>query len=517
MNDLVLLGQHDRLAEFYEYVDVIQQDFLFKASTRQEVRLFLNGISHIKSDLSAHLFHIDQSASLLCAESAICSQLRIMTRREELLDSDILQDVKSLESDIHSYNAFLNNPDETPVAKMFLLRRMKERRAAIEAHMFPEKSNLFRPLNSANSLLKQVCKQYEFGGAFLFSITSKGLIIYFINYQSQSFKCKIFPAMSNAAIYAFLSEHGGWFSNYSIFCKRTVSTSEETQNEGIERWNEYLTFLLDSLWNQFGEWIYDTLKEANINRKTPVHLIAPGSLSMVPLHAVSNDTDILEEKKSLIDWNIIYAPCLESLAKSDKPSPKSENILSVKNSKDDFRYIPNPVLPAFQNAAVFDIAKHDLSKLPDAMRDSDHVCFFCHGEWSYETPDKSGLKLGKNHVLTMDQIHNIAFSNKPLIFLAACETALSELTEAPNELYGLPLALINAGAGSVIGSLWPINASFAEAFVALFYKNIKSGMPYQEAFRETVLKAKDSKDNDLLNDLDVSDLTHWAAFKMTIA
>lgn len=57
-----------------------------------------------------------------------------------------------------------------------------------------------------------------------------------------------------------------------------------------------------------------------------------------------------------------------------------------------------------------------------------------------------------------------------LVTLSACQTAISDYNNLPDEVIGLPAGFLQAGAAGVLGSLWPVDDLSTALFMAHFYK-----------------------------------------------
>jgi CHAT domain-containing protein len=66
-----------------------------------------------------------------------------------------------------------------------------------------------------------------------------------------------------------------------------------------------------------------------------------------------------------------------------------------------------------------------------------------------------------------------------LVTLSACQTALSDFTQIPEETVGLQAGFIQAGAVGVIGSLWPVADVPTSLLMIKFYEYHRQGLPGQ--------------------------------------
>ena len=93
-------------------------------------------------------------------------------------------------------------------------------------------------------------------------------------------------------------------------------------------------------------------------------------------------------------------------------------------------------------------------------------------------------------IATALKLSSLSLNNTELVFLSACETGLGTVQTAEG-VQGLPKAFIQAGAKNIIMSLWQVDDSKTTELTRYFYENIKSGMGYKEALRESKLKMID--------------------------
>lgn len=90
---------------------------------------------------------------------------------------------------------------------------------------------------------------------------------------------------------------------------------------------------------------------------------------------------------------------------------------------------------------------------------------------------KSG---GNDGTLTADEINGLDLSGTELVVLSACQTGLGEYNAEGT--YGLMRAFKNAGAGSIVMSLWEVNDEATTLFMTTFYSRLVSGKDRYEAF-----------------------------------
>lgn len=106
---------------------------------------------------------------------------------------------------------------------------------------------------------------------------------------------------------------------------------------------------------------------------------------------------------------------------------------------------------------------------------ADVVHFICHGHQSPQQPSESALLL--DAPLTVAAIERLDLANRPHVVLSACETGLIGRA-LPEEHVGLPAALLQAGAGSVLAALWPVDDTATAEFMGDYHRRLAaSGDP----------------------------------------
>ena len=129
--------------------------------------------------------------------------------------------------------------------------------------------------------------------------------------------------------------------------------------------------------------------------------------------------------------------------------------------------------------------------------------------WSGHSADlPKGVQDG---ILTAKEISLLDLRDADLIVLSACETGKGETTG--DGVFGLQRAFKQAGAQTIIMSLWPVNDASAQLLMTEFYKNwIERHQSKREAFRnaQTYVRAYRDKHNQLIYNKPY----YWAGFIM---
>lgn len=101
--------------------------------------------------------------------------------------------------------------------------------------------------------------------------------------------------------------------------------------------------------------------------------------------------------------------------------------------------------------------------------------FATHGHFDWADFRNSGLELGtsdrgvKERLTVGDLLYATSGVRAKMVLLTACESALDDIKESPNEFLGLPSAFLEAGAAGVVASMWKVDDLATALFAAKFY------------------------------------------------
>jgi CHAT domain-containing protein/tetratricopeptide (TPR) repeat protein len=127
-----------------------------------------------------------------------------------------------------------------------------------------------------------------------------------------------------------------------------------------------------------------------------------------------------------------------------------------------------------------------------------------HGEYSYlafyQTSDSV-----ENELVFVKDLYNMRL-RASLVVLSACETGVGEFQRGEG-IVSLARGFFYAGASSIVTTLWSIDDNASAEIMVSFYKNLKDGLPKDEALRAAKL--------DYLGRMQNTNRSHplfWAAF-----
>jgi CHAT domain-containing protein len=109
-------------------------------------------------------------------------------------------------------------------------------------------------------------------------------------------------------------------------------------------------------------------------------------------------------------------------------------------------------------AQVFTKDDATLAAVEPELDQAMYLHFACHGRFRVDDPLRSSVLFSGSDELTVgDLLARGQLSGARLAVLSACQSAITDAMELPDEFVGLPAGFLQAGAVSVIGSLWPVD------------------------------------------------------------
>jgi CHAT domain-containing protein len=242
-----------------------------------------------------------------------------------------------------------------------------------------------------------------------------------------------------------------------------------------------------------------------------IYIIPHGWLHLLPLHALT-----VQKKPFIAHKAVVYAPSAAVLSRtlermSDRRQICSSLVVGYTSSK-EVKEREIFLGEAQDIASYFGTAPHldrnaTLEQLKTHLEKAELVHLSCHGYFDKQDPLASSVLLA-NGELTARNMMSLQLQAE-LVTLSACQTGFSEI-ELGDEIVGFSRALLYAGAGSTLLTLWSVDALTTRTWMRDFYRIAWSpkGQPLVDkarAFQQAVLALREN----------YGDPYYWAPFVLT--
>ncbi|MEO1516991.1 MAG: CHAT domain-containing tetratricopeptide repeat protein [Bacteroidota bacterium] len=221
-------------------------------------------------------------------------------------------------------------------------------------------------------------------------------------------------------------------------------------------------------------WLYEKLLQPSIEiareKKVSNILFSPNTeLLNIPLHAAFSDT-----KQYLIEeFAISYLPSLQMPRRGTK-NIQGKNCLIISHEGKGTRRLTHVAtevdkisscLPSVSLANDNSTFEQIKSHAPQCKI----IHIASHSLFMDYAPESSYYQLA--NYLTAGKISKLSLEHVDLVFSASCQSARNT-SDGIQEYNGLLRAWMLAGVGSLIGSIWNLDDSFAAAYAAQFYTSL---------------------------------------------
>src|SRR5262249_3892825 len=95
----------------------------------------------------------------------------------------------------------------------------------------------------------------------------------------------------------------------------------------------------------------------------------------------------------------------------------------------------------------------------------------CHGTNNVLQPQAMRLLLSEGDI-TLDQLLQLPELRARLVVLSACQTGQVDTMRVSDEMLGMPLAFLQAGACAVVSTLWPVDDRVTAMLIGRFYEEL---------------------------------------------
>ena len=187
------------------------------------------------------------------------------------------------------------------------------------------------------------------------------------------------------------------------------------------------------------------------------------------------------------------------------PSIMNEDLSSLKNAKKEVEKIKTIFSSVEWEVNIDTDATEEHFKKNAPGNDIVHIA--SHGLFSVENAiDSSGIILSSSSnydgLLRADEIYQMDLSNVQIFILSICNGSVYRFGPG-DEPFGIVPALISAGVGNIVGTLWPLEDAIGRQMMVDFYKALRQVGPAQ-ALKKAACLMIEAKAN----------IGQWASFSL---
>jgi CHAT domain-containing protein len=299
------------------------------------------------------------------------------------------------------------------------------------------------------------------------------------------------------------------FTNVDLLRAVFLSSNQLNQEDAKHRTAEHLDVTFAFLGDNILKPIAKRLHELGTRE---IVFVPSGVLGSLPLGAGRYSIDG-KERYFLDEFDLALTPSLRVLslsrAKLSSHHIDSPTLVGLANPLDHPSPLPyarvelEEIAKYYERGSRSALYEHQATKnaLLEALPNADYIHFACHGEFKENEPMDSCLELANGEVLAIREILQLPHLERArLVVLSACQTAITDHANLPDEFVGLPLGFLKAGIPGVIGTLWPVNDLSTTLLTIRFYEYHRvSGYSPSKALRLA---------QQWLRDLTVEDLSY---------
>ncbi|WP_046757868.1 CHAT domain-containing protein [Kordia jejudonensis] len=217
-----------------------------------------------------------------------------------------------------------------------------------------------------------------------------------------------------------------------------------------------------------------------------ITIIADGILQYIPFEALLTSNEEYFIKSAEIHYNYSLSSAAQSQQNATKIPKNFIAIAPTKFKNDQFGALATSTdeleqLTDIFNANHFQYEKATKERFKKAYGNYKIVHLSTHGGINNTIP----WMAFHDEIMTLDELY-FTKNQSELVVLSACKTSDGELKKGEGVM-SLARGFFNAGAKSVVSSLWDINEKASNDIIQEFYKNIINGDTKSEALQKAKL------------------------------
>ena len=235
--------------------------------------------------------------------------------------------------------------------------------------------------------------------------------------------------------------------------------------------------------------LYDELLSPIRSRLNSAHLlIVPhGPLHYVPFHALFDG-----EKYVIDDHTVSYAPSLSVYSVCTKTATNASGPMLLMGIPDERAPLIEKEINSISSIWASSKAYLGPEAAEHILRNEGSKCrilhIATHGHFRQDSPLFSRIRLGSSY-LSLYDIYQLRLPAE-LVTLSGCATGMN-VVAAGDELIGLARGLFQAGAQSLLLSLWDAHDASTAEFMHAFYVRLQQGLAKATALKQAMLEARE--------------------------
>ncbi|HEY1000059.1 MAG TPA: CHAT domain-containing protein, partial [Streptosporangiaceae bacterium] len=243
--------------------------------------------------------------------------------------------------------------------------------------------------------------------------------------------------------------------------------------------------LLGDVGSRYARPVLEKLAELRAAGRDRLLIVPHAASHFLPLHLAGPPGHLLAD-----DWTVTYLANLAQLSPKRDSGSHAHAGRRIGAAVFALSYADQPGLPMLDSSAAEASAIGGILGVPPvldgaatesafirALESRRYVHLRAHGRHNVDAPLFQTVFLapgdGGDGKLRAHEILGLDLRGLELVTLGACETALGRIDLSDN-LRGLPAALLLAGAGAVIGTLWEVSADASTTFFTQLYERLRA-------------------------------------------
>ena len=231
-------------------------------------------------------------------------------------------------------------------------------------------------------------------------------------------------------------------------------------------------------------------------------IVPDGLLNRLPYRALLSPAG----RHLIEDFSVMQTPSLAYFLNTQLPGREGKLVsLGSRNQSVAIQAELNALGQIYGSIEEFDGVEMDKATFLNALDDAWLVHCAGHSAFDGNNALSSSIRLDGSaegpNLVTAREIADQRLAPNALVVLSSCDSAVGNSTGGTG-VRGLTSAFIIAGAGSVVGSLWPVETTATSQLMRWFHESVAAGVPIALALRKAQVRMIQRGDHPF----------YWAAF-----